>query len=269
MKSYSCHHCNFNTTNKTKYTVHTKSKKHLNNVNIQCEHCHEKFQIIELLNNHKENRCVEYHKAINKIQENKINEYKESIMERDKKIEKLLITQTELLSVINLRTQTNTQYIIDNFKHSPNYSVPQFDLTLDEIIYYANKGHIDGVCELFAKVFPNNINPEDRPFWNLDGNRAKFLTRIDDKWVLDINGSHISKLFINYIGDKIVHACNDILEEQNNREIYDEHKCDKESEILNKISSFGHELVNKPSTKKKMMKQVGPLYNVQSIANIN
>lgn len=267
MNPYNCTSCNFSTTNKTKYTVHTKSNKHLRNVNIKCDHCGETFGNIESLIYHRTNKCIEYYKAINKMQENKINECEIQLCNRNKEIEELLINQTKLIAQINTKTQKNAKYILNNFKDAPNYSVPQFDLTLDEIIYYANKGHVDGVCELFAKVFPNDVDPADRSFWNLDSNRAKFLTRINDRWILDINGSHISKLFIDCVGDKIVHACNNILAEQNDCETYDERKYDKESEILNKISSFGHELVNKPSTKKKMMKQVGPLYNVQSIAN--
>jgi len=88
------------------------------------------------------------------------------------------------------KIQNITQYIINSFPNAPN--VPSLE-SLGDISKILNSNINQSYAELIQKHYLEGIEPENRSLWLVDSSRDKYLTRLDDKWNLDINGSMFCK----------------------------------------------------------------------------
>ena len=113
------------------------------------------------------------------------------------------------------------------------------------------------------KIFPHDINPANRSFWNLDAERIKYLTRVNDEWIIDLHGRHIFDKFLLEIR---------IVAEARSRALDKDFNYDDIENIENNfdntgmsLCSFAVDLSNEPKNKKRVMKQIAPIYGTKLI----
>lgn len=271
---YSCIPCKFKTNDKSKYSAHIVTNKHIKKLIIVCIHCDDKFISNEDLDEH-QNECISYYKFLVNKKDNELIECKNKIVELENEnnsIKNSLNQNENKLVGMNIKVSNNMKYIFNYFKNAPNFSIPIIDLTNNELMTYVDMGQVEGAYKLFIKLFPSDITPTQRSFWNLDSNRAKFLTKFDDKWNIDIDGQYIYDKFVDRIKLTVLDKCHKMTTERKQTDEDDDDdnyiiNFEKEDKMIGKMCAFAYELSNIQKNKKRVMKQIGPIYSLQLVQN--
>ena len=135
--------------------------------------------------------------------EGEITKLRSEIMQMTQSVLKIAETQ----ATVPKKQTNNTQYIINNYKDAPNLEFPIVDWSAEMIEKYVKMGAVRGLSKIITDHWVDNIPPEQRSIWTVDLARNKFLIRIKDAWVVDIDGNKfqeitidkIYKIFINYM----------------------------------------------------------------------
>jgi len=234
---YKCEYCNFETERITNYNRHLKTNKHLVKVEIctndvqintndvqiiqniihSCNYCNSSYTKLSSLNRHKTS-CVK------QILENNNKQLKEKDKQLDNKdkqlddnaklIKELKQQNNDLNNIIhkinnkqinvlhkNLKpsNNNNSQIIINNYPNAPNIGFPDNIPTSESLNKYIQMGHEKGIGKFIYDGWAKNINPIDRSIWMVDPSRNKFIVRINNAWVIDIDGKQFQELNIKRI----------------------------------------------------------------------
>ena len=135
--------------------------------------------------------------------EDEITKLRLEIMQMTQSVLKIAETQ----ATVPKKQTNNTQYIINNYKDAPNLEFPIVDWSAEMIENYVKMGAVRGLSKIITDHWVDNIPPERRSIWSVDLARNKFLIRIQDAWVVDIDGNKfqeitiekIYSIFINYM----------------------------------------------------------------------
>jgi len=168
----------------------------------------------------KEHHCKSFEKMITN-QNNTIFELNETIKElkTQNKID-VITTENKLLKehhnqVSNVanstitngnknKIQNITQYVINSFPNAPNVKPIE---NIDEILKLITSNSNESYAELIQKHYVDGVEPENRSLWLVDSSRDKYLTRLDDKWKLDIHGTmfceEINPVLSKLINDQV------------------------------------------------------------------
>ncbi len=168
-----------------------------------------------------------------------------------------------MLSGINIRSRGGIKYVTTTFKNAPNFYMPSITLSNEELIKYINMGLIEGACQIFMKIFPHDINPANRSFWNLDAERIKYLTRVNDEWIIDLHGRHIFDKFLLEIRI-VAEARSRAIDKDFNYDDIENIEYNFDNTGMS-LCSFAVDLSNEPKNKKRVMKQVAPIYGTKLI----
>ena len=211
-----CNYCN------TKYSSQKCLNRHLKSCTVKV--IEQKDNIIEDLRAkyddeilHNKTNTVNYETKIAKY-EIKIADYKTTITEYNNKIKQLIIKLDDQVaenrqitkSVLKIaenqslqpKKQTNnnhTHFIINNYKDAPNLEFPRVNWSNEMMDNYVKLGPVRGLSKIITDHWASNIPPEQRSIWNIDYSRNKFLIRVEDAWVIDVNGSKFQELTIDKI----------------------------------------------------------------------
>jgi hypothetical protein len=124
-----------------------------------------------------------------------IKELKSEIKELTKSINKIKDKQLSVLQK-NLKpaNNNNTQVIINNYPNAPNLSFPE-NIPIDQSLkQYVQLGGVKGLGKFICDHWAKDVNHVDRSIWMVDPARNKFLIRIDNAWVIDIDGTQFQEL---------------------------------------------------------------------------
>ena len=128
----------------------------------------------------------------------------------------------------------NTQIIIHNYPNAPNLGFPDNIPVDDSLQEYIQLGGVKGLGKFISDHWARDINPIDRSFWMVDSSRNKFLIRVDDAWVIDLDGKQFQKLNmkrIHKIFDDYVKTFNP------NADDFDLYQHTKTMEFINDIKT--------------------------------
>ena len=257
---FNCELCSFETSHKSNYTAHIKTKRHLTKIEItsenppktsekiySCNFCNNEYTRLDNLNRHQKccvkqiiedkNNQLEIN---NKEFENKLNEFKLIIKsndklvynlkkeknseikelkteikklkeEKDSEIKELKQKNEELNNTIheinnkqisvlqtNLKpsNNNNTQIIINNYPNAPNIGFPENIQTGEELNKYIDLGAAKGLGQFIYDNWAKDIEHVDRSIWMVDQSRNKFLIRMNNAWVIDLDGKQFQELNI-------------------------------------------------------------------------
>ena len=65
--------------------------------------------------------------------------------------------------------------------------------------HYVKLGPVKGLSKIITDHWVDNIPPEERSIWNIDYSRNKFLIRVNDSWIVDVNASKFQEITIDKI----------------------------------------------------------------------
>lgn len=177
-------------------------------------------ELKKIHNNEITNNTIEIEKYKDKINEyeEQISNYKNQLTEYDNKIKQLILKLDDQVaenrqitkSVLKIaenqslqpKKQTNnnhTHFIINNYKDAPNLEFPIVNWSNERMDNYVKLGPVRGLSKIITDHWADNIPPEQRSIWNIDYSRNKFLIRIEDAWVIDVNGSKFQEITIDKI----------------------------------------------------------------------
>ena len=179
-----------------------------------CSHCNLEYVSNFSLNRHL-NKCS---KKIIADYESKIKTYESTIKSYEIQLSKYKIEISDLLkknkhitnSVLKIaenqslvpKKQINnnhTQYIINNYKDAPNLEFPLVNWSNETMDHYVKLGPVKGLSKIITDHWVDNIPPEERSIWNIDYSRNKFLIRVNDSWIVDVNASKFQEITIDKI----------------------------------------------------------------------
>ena len=181
-----------------------------------CSYCNSVFKRKDNFNRHL-NKCsqkiIKEKDIENKQLQKEIEELKaekqEMLIRYEAEIEELRannkqITQSALKiaenqSITPRKQINNTQYIINNYPDAPNLTFPEIDWSIDKIEKYVQMGSVRGLSKIITDHWVDNIDPENRSIWNVDFSRNKFLIRIKDGWMVDVDGNKFQEITIDRI----------------------------------------------------------------------
>ena len=193
----------------------------ITNNNYTCEYCNSNYTKLSSLNRHQKN-CV---KQILQDKESQIENNQKQLQEKDLQIKELKESHhselkelkdenKELIKTINKinnkqisvlqknlkpANTNNSQVIINNYPNAPNIGFPE-NIPIDRSLNkYVELGGIKGLGKFISDHWAKNINHVDRSIWMVDPSRNKFLIRIDNAWVIDIDGTHFQELNLEKI----------------------------------------------------------------------
>jgi hypothetical protein len=103
-------------------------------------------------------------------------------------------------SITQCNIQNITQYIINTFPDAPN--VKQID-HIEDIDKYINSDLDTSYSQLIHDYYFKDIDPKDRSLWLVDSSRDKYLTRLNNHWHVDMNGTKFCKTVNSSISQAI------------------------------------------------------------------
>ena len=217
--TFTCTICNYESNLKANYERHLKSKRHLyksNNIPINtndapintnnqftCEFCNSSYYKISSLNRHQTScvkKIIQHKDKQLELYEKENKELKQKNEELTKSINKIKDKQLSVLQK-NLKpaNNNNSQIIINNYPNAPNIGFPDNIQSDESLNQYIQLGGEKGLGKFIYDNWGKDINPIDRSFWMVDSSRNKFLIRINDSWVIDLDGKQFQKLNIKRI----------------------------------------------------------------------
>jgi hypothetical protein len=227
-EKYFCEKCNYNTFNKFDFLKHTKTQKHIFNINnntiiidekkFNCE-CGKQYKHRQSLCNHKKN-C---NKLIEKTQnENLLNSIVEKLTNQEEQNKTMQNTLNELIpkmemvqynnnnvlnqnitnNVNNVNNVTNTInqnlniniFLNENCKDAMNIGdfVKKIEVSISDLLLSKEKGLTEGISNLIIKHL-NQIPLTERPLWCSDKKKKKLHIK-DDCWKDDIDNVETNKI---------------------------------------------------------------------------
>jgi hypothetical protein len=194
---FSCIYCNYKTNRKDNFNRHLLSCEN----KIKCDE--DKDIVIKKLI--KENTDLKHEQhIINEQSEqittltNTINELKTlnkvEILSTENKLLKEQsknITNTAIICNNTNNIQNITNYIKNTFSNAPNVKTIDH---IENIEKYIGSNSTDSYTSLIHDYYLTGIEPKDRSVWLVDSARDKYLTRLNDRWQIDINGEEFCKL---------------------------------------------------------------------------
>ncbi len=150
-------------------------------------------------------QLIEMHENRTKKLEDEIDKLRDEIMKMTHSV--LKIAEKQATVPKKQTNNNNTQFIINNYKDAPNLEFPIVNWSPEMIEKYVKMGAVRGLSKIITDHWVDNIPPEQRSIWTVDLARNKFLIRIQDAWVVDIDGNKfqeitidkIYSIFINYM----------------------------------------------------------------------
>ena len=185
---YKCSHCNMMYTRKY-------------NLNQHIEKCiHKKVKDEQNLNKKLQQEILDLREEKQRL----IIQYQEEIAElreENKYINRTVLKIAEKQAIAPKKQINNTQYIITNFPDAPNLKFPEIEWSDDIINKYVKMGTVQGISKIITDCWVHNVKPEDRSIWNVDYARNKYLIRIGDAWMVDVDGTKFQEITIDKIYD--------------------------------------------------------------------
>lgn len=220
-KAFACSHCHYNTTKKSSFDDHLKSRRHICNIEITDDMCDSDSSDLD-----SESKCPYCTKLI-KYKRNLWKHYKtcqiKTVYEEKQQLEKELLyientvkkeydQQLEELEELRevkvdyydllrqiAKSKTSPQtinlhYIINNFTEAYNYEdLMGPELTAEDIEEIRELEPLSGTIHMIEKRCIRNIDIAKRPLHCLDISRNKYLVRTQDEWVVDHHAKRIFK----------------------------------------------------------------------------
>jgi hypothetical protein len=202
VKTFTCLYCNYTSKYKQNYNRHfTKCY-----VRIKVEN-DEKEETITSIN--LKTQLESKDKQITKLTETITDLKTQCKMDILTSENKLLTSENKLLKEHDKQvTNTNTnnaignhnnihnvtQYIINNYPNAPNLKPIEH---IEDIEKYISSDFNNSYANLIQDHYVKDIEPKDRSIWLVDSARDKYLTRLNDKWKIDMNGEEFCNLINN------------------------------------------------------------------------
>lgn len=195
----SCLFCSYKTNDNKKLDKHYKNCTKYQLFNYKKKVKRQQKKMIKL---HKENEKLRQNqlKLIKDIQELKDHEIK---CLRDDK----LFIQTNLLNQ-NTKSQSNTNYIINNFSDAPDLVIPDHIENINNYLEYIDIN--EGYSQLLYDLWCKDIDNDKRSLWCVDLSRNKYLTKLNGNWKIDMFGH----LFCQTVGSKLYNVVDKCIKEQ-------------------------------------------------------
>ncbi|ARF09881.1 zinc finger protein [Indivirus ILV1] len=243
MSKYHCEICVFSTVNKTDYSRHNKTKKHLEKVKYatitqpelvqisekiivtpqyECEFCHVKFTRLSNLSRHKK-ICINAN--IININNNHMKEKVESLETQLKEARKQIDTYESLLkSALTPHIINNFTYISNNYPNTPalesqksyNNLLEAKTMTLIEVItmYHDKKRMPNFIGDYIIKMYKKE-DANEQSMWSSDISRLTYIIREsvnkENIWSYDKKGIQTKKIIIDpaleYIKEYLIEFC--------------------------------------------------------------
>jgi len=193
MVNYSCKACNFNTTIKTHYTRHLKTKKHQKNLKpFKCPECDDSFTLKSSLDRHIDKFCDPKQK------------YKMLLEEKDKYIEELkksTVTQYNTAIQCNIYNMPPIKFLNTFFSNNPSFQdivdcLQADKLSITELSNLENAHstgnpafigyEIDKILKSRNSKLINNLESKDKTCVNFmfsnDGSCRRYIAKGPNEW---------------------------------------------------------------------------------------
>jgi hypothetical protein len=158
----------------------------------------EKNREIEIILSEKEHCIIEYsllEKDGDKINEKYINLYQEFI----DFIKNIHNDIDNKMVYFNSRT-TQIHNIIKNYNNAINFNdLMKGPLTKQEYNLLLNKGLVNGCVNILGNKCIKKLSESEKPFHCINVTRNDYLLRMNDDWIIDINGATIVSTLFNII----------------------------------------------------------------------
>ena len=165
-----------------------------------------------------------------KLQVQELQQYCKNQIDENKEITKSVLKIAENQSKAPKKQINNTQFIINNYKDAPNLEFPHVNWSNETMENYVKLGAVKGLSKIITDYWVDNIPPEERSIWSIDYARNKFIIRMDNAWIVDINGSKFQEITI----DKIYTLFMDYM-----------NNCDRDTNQMMELMSFICDIKNK------------------------
>lgn len=186
-----------------------------------CSHCNSEYVSKFSLDRHLKTcskKIMDDYESKIKVYEMRIETYEKQVDDYKNQISELL-KQNEIFINENMKitnsvlkiaenqsmapkkqiNNNHTQYIINNYKHAPNLEFPMVNWSNERMENYVKLGAVKGLSKIITDHWVDNIPPEERSIWNIDYSRNKFLIRVNDSWIIDVNASKFQEITIDKI----------------------------------------------------------------------
>ncbi len=204
MPLHTCTICNFSSAKKCSYDAHTKTKKHINNINVKNNIIIDKIDNLAQQNEEFKKQNEELRQKIEQLEEiNKQNTNK--IVKEARAIKKSILT---ILNT-NFKDTPSIEYIPENefiIELEKEYNCKMTDKD-DKLIMrifndYENKKIVKSISNLIIK-FVKKEDQRLQSVFNIDASRGNYATKIEDCWFNDKSGLQLKKytleMVINYM----------------------------------------------------------------------
>ena len=216
---YKCKHCNTTYNRSDSYNRHLKNCtqnllgiiNELNSKVKETDECKQYCETFEKLITTQNNTIFELNETIKELKtQNKID-----VITTENKLLKEYANPITTVANSNIasstitngnknKIQNITQYIINSFPNAPNVKPIE---NVDEIVKLITSNSNESYAELIQKHYVEGVEPENRSLWLVDSSRDKYLTRLDNKWNLDIHGTmfceEINPVISKLINDQV------------------------------------------------------------------
>ena len=166
--------------------------------------------LLKELNQKNETEIKELKTEINKLKKEKDSEIKELKQKNEELNNTIHEINNKQISVLqtNLKpsNNNNSQIIINNYPNAPNIGFPDNIQTGEELNKYIDLGAAKGLGQFIYDNWAKDIEHVDRSIWMVDRrlpsvhqSRNKFLIRINNAWVIDLDGKQFQELNITRI----------------------------------------------------------------------
>ena len=154
---------------------------------------------------------IKLHKENEKLRQNQLKLIKDIQELKDHEIKCLrddkLFIQTNLLNQ-NTKSQSNTNYIINNFSDAPDLVIPDHIENINNYLEYIDIN--EGYSQLLYDLWCKDIDNDKRSLWCVDLSRNKYLTKLNGNWKIDMFGH----LFCQTVGSKLYNVVDKCIKEQ-------------------------------------------------------
>lgn len=270
VSKYCCRLCNYKCDFKYRWENHTRSLKHMLNVNKSysvCP-CGKRYKYKSGLSKHKKTCDKSNNKIkilLKEIHQKELSKIKEIQKLKDEYNEELMKHKNELIEAYktnNNNTININIFLNESCKDAMNLTdfIETITLSIEDLDYTGKHGYIEGISNILTKRLCE-IDPMHRPIHCTDKKRMLFYIKDEDKWEKDKNNEKIGKSIAKVTSKQ--YDC--IKKWQNSNEGY-ENSGDKVNDFF-KIASNSYP-VEENCSNKVMKKVAGTIHIKEAMSNI-
>ena len=126
--------------------------------------------------------------------EKHINDLKETIIEQNNTINKLISSVHNKPNVTNMQSVQINLFLNQECRNAMNFQdfIDSLSLSIEDLQYTSDHGYAKGITNIFVKNL-KDLNPVDRPIHCSNENKLEFYVKDENKWEHDRNNSKLDK----------------------------------------------------------------------------